>query len=453
MSIFEKVTEIYSKFHLCLHCLGRMYALLGTETSNSERGYSILLTLTLEHHHHLLGGNKEEQESALQTLSLLAKNAKFLPAKKVLEKEGKALPELINDEKCYLCQDMFLDLEKYVQRATDMIKGYEFKNLLVGTTPDSEIINREDKFKADFNLLEAESFKSHFNRAVGKRISETLDKPPEFDYPDVVFIYNIKYDSFVIEPLIRSIYVKGRYQKLVRGIPQTRWPCRKCGGKGCEGCDFTGKQYPTSVEQLISPEFVKDSQASESKFHGAGREDIDVRMLGTGRPFILELKSPKVRDIDLSSLMIKVNELNKDKIFITDLKFSDKQDVIKIKEAAENTRKIYKALVESSNELDQETFQKTLYLLKEQLEQQQVNQRTPFRVAHRRADLTREKKIYSIEGKYLSPTQFEFIIETQGGTYIKELISGDEGRTKPSFTDIFGFAVLCKELDVLQILS
>lgn len=30
-------------------------------------------------------------------------------------------------------------------------------------------------------------------------------------------------------------------------------------------------------------------QASSSKFHSAGREDIDVRMLGEGRPFVLQL--------------------------------------------------------------------------------------------------------------------------------------------------------------------
>jgi hypothetical protein len=30
------------------------------------------------------------------------------------------------------------------------------------------------------------------------------------------------------------------------------------------------------------------------KFHGAGREDVDVRMLGRGRPFILQVLNPRV---------------------------------------------------------------------------------------------------------------------------------------------------------------
>jgi len=56
-----------------------------------------------------------------------------------------------------------------------------------------------------------------------------------------------------------------------------------------------------------------------------------------------------------------------------------------------------------------------------------------------------------LKSKLLSQTIFEFIIESQGGTYIKELINGDDGRTTPSFSEIFGSSLLCKKLDVLNI--
>ena len=35
--------------------------------------------------------------------------------------------------------------------------------------------------------------------------------------------------------------------------------------------------------------------AEDDAFHGMGREDIDVRCLGRGRPFVVELKSPMRR--------------------------------------------------------------------------------------------------------------------------------------------------------------
>ncbi|TFG05232.1 MAG: hypothetical protein EU539_09565 [Promethearchaeota archaeon] len=65
--------------------------------------------------------------------------------------------------------------------------------------------------------------------------------------------------------------------------------------------------------------------------------------------------------------------------------------------------------------------------------------------------MIREKMIHAIKGEYLGPSIFKFIIETQGGTYIKELINGDEGRTKPSFSEIFNNDLTCKELNVKEI--
>ena len=90
-------------------------------------------------------------------------------------------------------------------------------------------------------------------------------------------------------------------------------------------------------------------------------------------------------------------------------------------------------------------------ILKNIFENKELHQRTPYRVSHRRSDKVREKLIYKIEGKLIKPNLYEFIIETQGGTYIKELINGDEGRTTPSFSEIFKTPLECKELDVLEI--
>ena len=59
--------------------------------------------------------------------------------------------------------------------------------------------------------------------------------------------------------------------------------------------------------------------------------------------------------------------------------------------------------------------------------------------------------MYKIDGKFIKSNLFEFVIQTQGGTYIKELISGDNGRTSPSFSDVFNISLVCKELDVLEI--
>ncbi|MFX1600338.1 MAG: tRNA pseudouridine(54/55) synthase Pus10, partial [Promethearchaeota archaeon] len=128
-----------------------------------------------------------------------------------------------------------------------------------------------------------------------------------------------------------------------------------------------------------------------------------------------------------------------------------KKEVIKLKIEAKNSKKLYRAIVKSESKLSKNDFLQKINELKESFENKQIYQRTPYRVSHRRADKIREKFIFKIEGKWIKTNLFEFKIETQGGTYIKELINGDEGRTSPSFSEIFEIPLVCKELDVLEI--
>jgi tRNA pseudouridine synthase 10 len=429
-----------------------MFSLLGSYTTNQERGNSLLLSLTMENHKRFLSSDSKEQHEASINLKLLAEKANYIPAQKVLQNEGiKYIKNDVN-KSCFLCHDLFSKINPYVEEARKKLEDIEFNNFLVGSRPNSQIINEEDKFKGVNTILEAESFKSHFNRVVGKELMKELKKPPEFNNPDVLLIYFFDFEFFNIEISLKSLFVFGKYNKLTRGIPQTHWICKKCMGNGCKSCNFSGKQYLTSVEELISPEFIKSSNATDSKFHGAGREDIDVRMLGEGRPFILELRNPTIRSLDLFKIERKVNKMHRRKIKIRDLRYSTKAEVIRIKSEAKNTRKIYRALVETVDRITKEDFKEKIENLKRSFEYQEIHQRTPHRVSHRRADKIRDKFIYKLEGKFIKSHLFEFMIETQGGTYIKELISGDDGRTSPSFSQVFEVPLICKELDVLEIL-
>ena len=449
--IFDKILLIYQKYYICVHCLGRMFSLLASQTTNQKRGESLLLSFTMENHRKFLSNNDQEQETSTVNLKLLAEKANFSPAQRVLKNEGVEFETSNIDQPCYLCNNIFLDILRFGKEGVAYLEGIEFNNILVGSSPDSQIINREDRFKTEFGLIEAESFKSHFNRVVGKLLTDNLNKPPEFNNPDLLIIYYIDYDSFNIKLILKSLFIFGKYNKLMRGIPQTHWYCKSCMGKGCQLCNYTGKQYLTSVEELINPEFIKESEATDSKFHGAGREDIDVRMLGRGRPFILELRNPKIRRLDLLKLESRVNKKNKKKVRIQNLRYSNKKEVINLKSEAKNTKKVYSSLVLSVGKLSKDEFNIKLNELKLIFENQEIHQRTPNRVSHRRADKIRRKFVYKIDGKYIKPNLFEFRIQTQGGTYIKELISGDKGRTSPSFSEVFKVPLTCKELDVLEV--
>ena len=242
---------------------------------------------------------------------------------------------------------------------------------------------------------------------------------------------------------INPIFIKGRYRKLIRGIPQTRWPCRYCRGKGCEKCNYTGKKYPTSVEEIIAEPFMNAFKGKDEAFHGAGREDIDVRMLGNGRPFVLQIKEPKVRKVDLEKLKEEVNKSGK--VEILDLDYGVRKDVVFFKN--EPHKKTYLALVEC----DEEVSDSEILELTKKLTDLTINQRTPIRVSHRRADLIRVRKVYKACANRLNSNEFELTLYCDGGLYIKELISGDEGRTTPSVSEILNKKCICKTLDVLEV--
>ena len=205
--------------------------------------------------------------------------------------------------------------------------------------------------------------------------------------------------------------------------------------------------YHESVEELVSKPFLDAAEGEKTAFHASGREDIDARMLGSGRPFVVEVSKPKKRSLDLKKLQETINAAAKSKVEISRLRFTNRDVVRKLKKA-ESAQKEYRALVEFENEV----FEGDMRLLEEKLNGILIKQQTPTRVLHRRADLTRERYIYKLKVKKLSPNEAQLQIRCQGGLYVKELVSGDEGRTTPSVSELLKNPAKTIKLDVLNVI-
>jgi tRNA pseudouridine synthase 10 len=80
-----------------------------------------------------------------------------------------------------------------------------------------------------------------------------------------------------------------------------------------------------------------------------------------------------------------------------------------------------------------------------------ISQQTPNRVAHRRADLERVRTVRRLEVESVNGREVVFIVEADSGTYIKELMHGDDGRTQPNVAGIVGVPCEVLELDVIAI--
>ena len=251
------------------------------------------------------------------------------------------------------------------------------------------------------------------------------------------------------QPPKTKVFLEGRYRKLDRALPQTVFFCPDCKGhprrrRKCTRCEGFGKLTRESVQELIGWVAGKAFHTRRNKFHGAGREDVDVRMLGSGRPFVLELLNPKAFDVDLAALEQEINRRNEGRLEVLGLHWSEKARIAILKETPHAKR--YAARIALEGTPDPTVVEE---LLGRRIE---VTQTTPSRVAHRRANKERQRWI-EFRSLEADGDAWRVELDTQHGTYVKEVLSGEEGNTKPSLASLLGVPCRCLELDVVAILD
>jgi tRNA pseudouridine synthase 10 len=384
---------------LCDHCLGRMFGKVGTGTTNQDRGADM---------------------------------------RSALAETGDAVPA---PEACSLCDDVFGIMGRLADAVAEAVNDVESENFLVGTRVDPATVKREKEIWEELGLENGESIKTELNREIGKLALPMINRPVEFKSPQIVACIDTRFAEVDLD--IAPIFIYGRYNKLSREIPQTIWPCRMCKGKGCPRCSGTGKMYQTSVQEIIGDIALEMADGKEHFFHGMGREDIDACMLGEGRPFVLEISSPRIRDIDLSELEDRANM--SDEAQYHGLRFVPR-DMVQITKCATPT-KTYKVRVRADGKVNKEKVVEVALSFKDV----PIDQRTPQRVEHRRADLVRKRKIFWVEADVHDDECFDLTLETESGTYVKEFVSGDDSRSIPSFSEALGVQCRVETLDVLAI--
>ncbi len=336
--------------------------------------------------------------------------------------------------RCFLCDEKFAVIDSIIDRAAEKIKDYP--SFSVSTKIPKKWLAREELLW-DFGLGKAESIKSHANRYINHALNKKTGRKFSID-GDVRIVFDIDKGEVTTEP--NELFVFGRYRKLVPGISQTRWTCKHCNGKGCEKCGGKGKMYE-SVEEKIGEAMKKEADAEDYTLHASGREDIDVVTTAL-RPFVMQLSKAKNRKPDLKKIE---NEVARGKeVAVKDLKIVKRGAVELV--ASSHFDKEYEAEVEFEKEPDEKQIDAIL-----SLKGRTVDQKTPERVAHRRAKLTRKRKILGVRLVSQKGKKARFRIKTEAGTYIKELITGDNEKTVPSFSSLAGMKVACASLEVVEI--
>ncbi|VEN53141.1 unnamed protein product [Callosobruchus maculatus] len=237
-----------------------------------------------------------------------------------------------------------------------------------------------------------------------------------------------------------TIYLGGRYLKFSRDMGQTPWVIN----------NKVMAQHCLSDIIFDSISKVLGYDKAQITFCASGREDADVRMLGNGRPFYIQVDNPKnscitfedcfkIEQIILDSKLAGVVGLQKVKV----------NDIKLIKTGEEEKKKHYSALCHTaSSDVNSIVNKLNSYTCPFEL-----HQKTPLRVLHRRAQSVRNKIIYEISASVAESRDHLFYLNvvTSAGTYVKEFVHGDFMRTEPNVISITGFFADIIALDVTKI--
>ncbi|HLI46994.1 MAG TPA: tRNA pseudouridine(54/55) synthase Pus10 [Geobacterales bacterium] len=378
---------------------------------------------------------------------LYERNKGFLKFLKKLHAElvSKKLYSFNRNEPCYLCNGIMPALPKTIHEIESKLESYNFKSFSFGTKIPEILYAREDFIRSKYSMSSGLSLKSYLNYMVSNYLSRKLGKVIDINRPDLRIVYD--FGNALLEITPSSVYIYGRYLKLKRGVRQTKQFCRLCYGLGCKACNYRGYTDDPSIEGYILDLFRDEFFGEASVLHAAGREDIDVVTLNTGRPFVIEVKRPLKRSVDLMKIQDVLNSRNKGVVELKGLRYVDREIMEKINVFSKYDEKSYRLVVKFHNEIDQLMLEK----IEKELSNRVIAQRTPLRVIYRRADKIRYKTVYSLSSKLLDKQTVEFIIRCQGGLYIKELAHGDQGRTNPSIFSISKIPLEVISLDVISV--
>jgi tRNA pseudouridine synthase 10 len=397
--VIEKARQALLKYPLCDHCLGRLFASRGFMMSNEERGRSIKNVLFME----ALNSSSGTYDEAL--LLALARSG-HRESLMFLRRIGRD----IKPQVCFICGGLFdrINLGAIVAKVKELINtsGIEFSSLQVGSTVSRAIIDNEVKVSTELGITSSESIKRELNRIIGKALVTELGRQYSRSNPDVIVKVNTMDGSVSVE--VMPIYVEARYRKLLRGIPQV-------GGN--------------SLARVVS-EFMSQLKPASTVIHVAGVEGPEVRVLGSGRPMVIEVDRPLNRRIPAMG-----GVLNGVQLF--DIKPANKSRVREIKSRAGELRRIYRVLVKLQGSASEEQFKS--------LEDYFTNRQVTQLVGKER----RVRLVYRLRVRPVSGGVVELIVDSQGGFSVRRFING-EG-TEPSIPGVLGLGAVPIEIDILNI--
>ena len=345
-----------------------------------------------------------------------------LSSNKILGK--KLYLHLRHEKKCYICRNLFDNLDHFLKLMLEKSSDYSFATFGVGAMIKPSLVDRDDFIRSQYKLKGIDSVKTDITKELGKLYSRKTKKILDPIDPEVTLTVNLK--EGICELRSKSVTLSGRYLKPTRGFPQKQKPCDNCLGKGCRMCNFHGIAEFDSVEGAISKLLFKKFGGTTAKFTWIGGEDKSSLVLGSGRPFFVKIQNPFKRKARLPKVIdadsLKINNM---KLVYNSPKRSLKfNSFIRVKVAAES-------------QIDSKNLKKLKDLASNPV------------VMYDKSGKRSEKKIFDVKYTKSQADTFTLTIKAEGGLSIKRFVNGDD--VTPSISKILNVPCVCKEFDFLDI--
>ena len=340
---------------------------------------------------------------------------------------GSKIKNVINFKtatECYICKNLFANLDFHVKLMQNTSAGYEFSSFLVGCILKHSIVERDDKIRSKFYLRGVDSIKTEITRELGKRFARKTKTKLDHLLPDITFTMNFRTGK--CEVRTRPLFLYGRYLKKKRGLSQKHGQCKDCKGKGCIFCNNHGIVSFNSIEGKISKFLYEKFETDHVKFTWIGGEDKTSLVLGNGRPFFVKIMSPKKRNIRLSK------KTNFNEITIQELRMIDHIPIGSIP-----FRSKIKLSIATKNAISSKKLKKLKHIPTTPIIFNDINGKQ-FK-----------KTIHKLNYKKTSFQSFTAEIEADGGLPIKRFIEGFD--VVSSISKILNTQCFCQKFDIKQI--
>jgi tRNA pseudouridine synthase 10 len=352
---------------------------------------------------------------------------------------------LVNKGECNICSGLMQETDSIMLRISETLSNdYNFNTFLIGATLPAKLLEKEDRIRARLKIRGRENIKSQLTRNLRKMFTEMTKKQIDFLHPDLMINLQFQRDTGLdIDIKMRPLIMLGRYIKNNRGMPQ------RSGGEHNSGNELSlqRQSFPSvnlaprlgsvictsedsSIQSIISREILRVTKGEGLKFSWIGSEDENSLVLGSGRPFFVQIRNPKTICFDERRLNFPRYGLS-----VNIEQFFGKLPEQPIQFIAKT-----RIIIRASRQMGEEEFLRIKSL---------ANSRVVFRNQKKKLKPS-EKRIYSLDIVKKSKEIFELDVVADGGLAIKQFIEGREC-ISPNISTTANLQCECLLFDILDV--